>query len=94
MTKCYHSSDRRFTRHDVCLYFVGEELRITANLNYGFFHPERDLGCYALEREELQLTRVTCQDRPALELRAGELTFCLGQRAAAFLEGADQKKGL
>lgn len=88
VTKCYHSTDRRFSRHDVCLYFVEEELRITANLHYGFFRPERDLGCYVLGRQELRLTKGTYHDRAAVELQAGELTFCLGQRAGAFLESA------
>lgn len=92
VTKCYDSSDRRFTRHDVCLYFVEDTLRITANLHYGFFRPERDLGCYVLDRQELQLTRGTYKDRPCTMLQAGSLVFCLGQRADAFLRSAERSE--
>lgn len=85
VTKCYQSSDSRFSRHDVCIYVVEEELRLTANLHYGFFDPKRDLGCYALTREEICLSDTQHKDRPALELRCGELTFLLGQKARTFI---------
>ena len=86
VTKCYRSSDRRFDRHDVCIFAAGNELRITANLHYGFFDPSRDLGCYVLSRQELTLQDARHKDRPAVELQAGEVTFCLGCRAKSFIE--------
>lgn len=85
VTKCYQSSDNRYNRHDVCIFVAEGELRITANLQYGFFDPKRDLGCYALTREEIVLSDSQYKDRPAVELRAGELTFLLGQKARAFI---------
>lgn len=85
VTKCYQSSDCRYRRHDVCLFVAEGELRITANLQYGFFDPKRDLGCYALTREEIVLSDSQYKDRPAVELRAGELTFQLGQKARDFI---------
>lgn len=86
VTKCYSSSDRRFDRHDVCLFLHRGKLRITANLHYGFFHPDRDLGCYVLEPEELLLNKTSHKDRSAVELRCGEAWFCLGAKAAPFLQ--------
>lgn len=85
VTKCYQSSDYRYRRHDVCIFVAEGELRITANLQYGFFDPKRDLGCYALAREEISLSDAQYKDRPAVELRAGELTFLLGQKARVFI---------
>lgn len=86
VTKCYQSSDRQFDRHDVCIFIVDGELRITANLHYGFFDPKRDLGCYGLTRQELSLRDAQYKDRSAVELRAGELSFLLGCRAKAFID--------
>ena len=86
VTKCYASSDRKFDRHDVCLFIVDDELRITANLHYDFFDPKRDLGCYELTRQEIRLQDTEHKDRPAVQLQAEDLTFTLGCRAKAFIE--------
>lgn len=85
VTKCFDSSDRRFRRHDVCLFFVDGELRLTVNLHYGFFDSERDLGCYAFRREELQLQSVPHAGHPAAELKCGDTVFLLGIRAEKFI---------
>lgn len=86
VTKCYRSSDRRFDRHDVCIFVVDNELRITANLHYGFFDPKRDLGCYSLTRQEIQLTEDRHKDRNAVALQADGVVFVLGHRAGSFIE--------
>lgn len=86
VTKCYESTDRKFSRHDVCLFVVDGELRITANLHYGFFHPEKDLGCYAVQKQEITLQDTLHKDRPAVELSAGDVTFCLSRKAKPFVE--------
>lgn len=85
VTKCYQCSDTQFNRHDVCIFAADGELRITANLHYGFFDPKRDLGCYALTREEIALADAQYKGRPALALQAGDLTFLLGQKAKAYI---------
>lgn len=86
VTKCYYAHDRRFDRHDVCLFFVDGKLRITANLHYGFFHPKRDLGCYILPLSEIRLTDTVYKGRTALLLECDKATFCLGIQAKAFLQ--------
>lgn len=85
VTKCFESSDRKFNDHDLCIFAVGEELRITTNLDYGFFNPQKDLGCYAFERDEIILEQKQVDDHTAVELRAGEVSFLLGQRAYGFI---------
>ncbi len=85
VTKCYESTDRKFSRHDVCLFVVDGELRITANLHYGFFHPEKDLGCYAVQKQEITLQDTQHKDRSAVELTAGNVTFCLSSKIKPFL---------
>lgn len=86
VTKCFDSSDRSFKNHDICLFFVDGELRLTANLHYGFFEPSRDLGCYAFQKEEITVTQVPREQHFATELTAGEVTFLLGSRAGSFIE--------
>lgn len=86
VTKCYCSSDRRFDRHDVCIYMVEDELRITVNLHYGFFDPQRDLGCYCMEPQEIRLSETRYKDRPAMELTAEGVSFVLGIKAKLFVE--------
>ena len=86
VTKCYHCDDRRFDRHDVCMFAVGDELRITANLHYGFFDPKRDLGCYCLTRDEIVLSDTQYKDRLAVELQAEDVSFVLAAQAAAYIK--------
>ena len=86
VTKCYRASDRRFDRHDVCLFLVDGKLRLTVNLHYGFFDLRRDLGCYEFDFSEIELLPGRYKEREAVELRFGEITFLLGQQARSFIE--------
>ena len=86
VTKCYRASDRRFDRHDVCLFLVDGKLRLTVNLHYGFFDLRRDLGCYEFDFGEITLLPSRHKDREAVELRFGEITFLLGRQAKPFIE--------
>ena len=81
VTKCYDSSDKRFKDHDICLFVADGELRLTTNLQHGFLDMRRDLGCYAFQFGEIQLSESQAGERQAVELRCGEVTFLLGQRA-------------
>lgn len=85
VTKCYDASDKRFKNHDICLFVVGDELRLTTNLLNGFFHREKDLGCYAFCREEIFLSQGTEPSR-TVELKAAGNSFLLAARARPFLE--------
>ena len=86
VTKCYKSSDERFNMHDVCIFFVDDELRITTNLKYGFFHSKNDLGCYAFRLDEISLAKSQDEKILIAELKSGEVVFLLGYRAKAFIE--------
>lgn len=86
VTKCYESSDKKFTNHDVCIFVVGDELRITANLKHGFFHGENDLGCYAFKVDEIKLSKQQKDTHLIAELKANNTTFLLGYRAKGFIE--------
>ena len=57
ITKCFDATDKKFVNHDVCIFVVGDELRITTDLVRGFLHGERDLGCYAFKKEEITLLK-------------------------------------
>ncbi len=86
VTKCYRCDDKRFTDHDVCLFFVEEELRMTTNLQGGFIRLQKDLGCYAFAPEELRLRVVPWKNATAVELTGDDFTCLLGARAKGFLE--------
>lgn len=86
VTKCYDASDKKFKNHDVCIFVVGDELRITTNLKNGFFREEKDLGCYAFLRDEITIDKIEGEKFLMAELRAGETTFLLGYRAKGFIE--------
>ena len=86
VTKCYESSDETFKNHDVCIFVVGGELRITTNLKNGFVHREKDLGCHAFLRDEVTIAKIEGEKFLMAELRAGETTFLLGYRAKGFIE--------
>lgn len=85
VTKCFDATDSKFINHDVCLFVVGDELRLTTNLKNGVFAGNKDLGCYAFTRDELTVTQVAREHYTAAELTADGMTFCLGIRAERFI---------
>lgn len=87
VTKCYEcKGNDTFNRHDVCIFAVDDELRITTNLLHGFFNPENDLGCYAFSRDEITLELIEYEQTTAATLSCEEITFILGQRAYSFIQ--------
>ena len=94
ITKCFDATNPNFKNHDVCLFVVGDELRMTADLVQGFLHGERDLGCYVFKRDEIFLSKQQNGKQLILELKAGNEAFLLGYRAKSFIEKTlQQNKG-
>lgn len=90
VTKCYEASDKRFKNHDICLFAVGDELRMTTNLLHGFFDSAHDLGCYAFTAQEIVLSSREINERSATEIAVGETVFLLGKRALPFVRTFQQ----
>jgi len=86
ITKCFASTDKKFENHDVCIFVVGDELRITTDLVRGFLHGERDLGCYAFKKEEITLSKQNVGNHLIAELKANNIVFLLGYRAKGFID--------
>ena len=86
VTKCYNSSEKRFNNHDVCIFVVGDELRITTNLKDGFFHSEKDLGCYCFKADEITVSKEQGERFLIAKLSSNDLYFELGYRAKGFIE--------
>ena len=86
ITKCFEATDKNFRNHDVCIFIVGDELRITTDLIQGFLHGERDLGCYAFKIEEITLLKRNNGMHLVAELRADNTVFLLGYRAKGFID--------
>ena len=86
ITKCFDSTDKKFKNHDVCIFVVGDELRITTDLVQGFLHGERDLGCYAFKKEEITLSKQNVGNHLIAELKANNIVFLLGYRAKGFID--------
>ena len=86
ITKCFDATDKKFQNHDVCIFVVGDELRITTNLVQGFLYGERDLGCYAFKQNEIILTKQQKGNNLIAELRADDTVFLLGYRAKGFVD--------
>ena len=86
ITKCFDSTDKKFENHDVCIFVVGDELRITTDLVRGFLHGERDLVCYAFKKEEITLSKQNVGNHLIAELKANNIVFLLGYRAKGFID--------
>ena len=86
VTKCFDATDKKFCNKDICVFVVGEELRITTDIVKGFIHGERDLGCYAFEKQEIVLTKKYRDNQLAVQLEADGTMFLLGYRAKSFIE--------
>lgn len=93
ITKCFDATDKKFMNHDVCIFVVGDELRITTDLVRGFLHGERDLGCYAFKKEEITLSKHNDGNHLIAELKANEIVFLLGYRAKGFINKFFLQKG-
>lgn len=85
ITKCFDATDKKFRNHDVCIFIVEDEIRITADLVHGFLHGERDLGCYAFKLNEISLAKQQRGNHLVAELRADSNIFLLGYRARGFI---------
>ena len=86
ITKCFDATDEKFRNHDVCIFVVGDELRITADLVRGFLHGERDLGCYVFRQDEITISKQQDGNHLVAELRADDTVFLLGYRAKGFID--------
>lgn len=86
ITKCFDAEDKKFRNHDVCIFVVEDELRITTDLIHGFLYEKRDLGCYAFTEQEIVLSKRLCEKHLMCEIKTGETTFLLGYRAKRFIE--------
>ncbi len=86
ITKCFDATDRKFRNHDVCIFIVEDELRITTDLVHGFLYGERDLGCYAFKRNEISIEKQQDGDHLAAKLSIDNNFFLLGYRAKGFIE--------
>lgn len=88
ITKCYDSTDGNFKNHDVCIFVVNDELRITTDLIRGFLHGHRDLGCYVFKRDEIVISKKRENNLLIVELKAEDTIFLLGYRAKRFVENS------
>ena len=86
ITKCFDATDKKFRNHDVCIFIVEDELRITTDLVHGFLHGDRDLGCYAFKLNEITLTKQQSGNHLVAELKANNTVFRLGYRAKGFID--------
>jgi hypothetical protein len=86
ITKCFEATDKNFQNHDVCIFVVEDELRITTDLIRGFLHGEKDLGCYAFKKEEITLLKRNDGNHLVAELRTDNTVFLLGYRAKGFID--------
>lgn len=86
VTKCFDATDKKFQNHDVCIFVVDDELRITTDLIRGFLHGKRDLGCYAFIKNEIVLSKQESGKHLIAELKVDDMVFMLGYRAKGFIE--------
>ena len=86
ITKCFDATDKNFQNHDVCIFVVHDELRLTTDLVRGFLHGERDLGCYVFKRDEITILKQQNEKRLIAELKSENTVFILGYRAKGFIE--------
>ena len=92
VTKCYDSSDTAFCQKDVLLFFVENELRLTANLKHGFYDKEGDLGCYAFACEEVTLREEQKEKLRLCILETEGVRFALGKKAKRFIETKGEER--
>lgn len=86
LTKCYNSTNEKFKNHDVCIFIVDDELRITTDLVNGFLHGNKDLGCCAFQKDEISISKKRDGKLLIAELGANDTVFLLGYRAKSFIE--------
>jgi hypothetical protein len=86
VTKCYHSTERRFKSQDVRIFECGGEVRIIKEFFGTVKLSEHDLGCYAFKKGEFSLCYTEYKGKRAALLDLGEVQFTLAARAKPFIE--------
>jgi len=95
VTKCFLSSDPKFSGRDVCL-FIGADgtLRIAADLRHGFLRLKEDSGCYVFGKNEYAcISRKKSEynivdegsEKRCVLLKSESVYFVLGKRSYRFL---------
>ncbi|MBQ8522030.1 MAG: hypothetical protein IJ458_00010 [Clostridia bacterium] len=85
-TKCYDSSDKNFKNQDVCIFIVGDELRITKDLKRGFLYGYKDLGCYAFKLDEITIEKKQDGKTLIAEIKVENVSFLLGYKVKSFID--------
>ncbi len=81
-TKCYHSTEERFNKKDVLLYWYGDELRITVDL----FHFANDVGCCVIPKNAFTFLNIKENGLICTVIKSNDFEMTLGHRAGTFLK--------
>lgn len=92
ITKCFFSTDKKFNNHDICIFKVGNEIRITTNIVYGFLHNHCELGCYSISFDELKLYKDDYNNKRVAVLKFGKEKFVIGIKAYAYINNLLSQK--
>lgn len=85
ITKCFDCSEDKFINHDVCIFKVGSELRISADIIHGFLNSKSDLGCYSFSKEEITILKKDYNDKRVTEVQVETMIFVLGIKAYSYI---------
>lgn len=85
ITKCFKSSNTNFDNHDVTIFRVGDEIRITGDIVNGFMSYYHDLGCYRFKISEIELYKTDYNNRRVTVLKVDKFEFIMGIKAYSFI---------
>lgn len=85
ITKCFTSTNEIFNNHDICIFRVEDEIRITTDIVNGFINAKCDLGCYAIKIDELKLTKKDYNNKRVSVIEFNDTRFIVGIKAYSYI---------
>lgn len=85
ITKCFDATNSNFNNHDICIFKLNDEIRITTDIINGFINGNCDLGCYALKMDELTIYKDDFNGKRVTVLEFDSVKFIIGIKAYSYI---------
>jgi hypothetical protein len=85
LTKCFKSTNNNFNNHDICIFRVYNEIRITNDIVRGYLKTTSNLGCYSVKFDELEVYKDDYNNKRVTVLKFGNEEFVIGIKAYSYI---------
>ncbi len=85
ITKCFEASNPIFNNHDICIFKVNDEIRITSDIVNGFINERSNIGCYCIKLNELEIFKDDYHQKRVTIIKAKDEKFIVGIKSYSYI---------